>query len=382
MKSLPNHLSFMAVLVCLACCSTAKSPGFNDKTRVQLEIGSNGFISFDSPLIQYEGRVPKEPGYAGLYWSGTTIRINFKGTGVKALMEDEKGQNYYNVIVDGKVLNKLKMDTGKKWYPVVDRLSEGKHVLELFKITQAHKEYGRGYTRFYGLQVDEGGTILPPPPSKERKMEFYGNSVTCGHAIEDTTGGDSGASKFENNYLSYAAITARHYNAQYSCIAKSGIGMMVSWSPTIMPEMYDLTNPYDSTSYWDFSRYTPDIVVINLFQNDQGILARPDFKEYKRRFGDTPPTEDFIIASYQNFLKQIRSKYPKANIICTLGSMAATKEGSPWPGYVEKAVARMHDKKIFTHFFAYKGSPGHPRVKDHQVMAESLIQFIDSHIKW
>jgi len=382
MNSIRNHLFFLTAFFYVVGCSTQKSSNSNDTTNVQQESGSDDFLAYNSSFIQYEGRVPKESGYAGLYWSGTTIRINFRGTGVKALMEDQKGQNYYNVLVDGNVLYRLKMDTGKKWYPVVEHLIEGKHLLELFKITQAHKEYGRGYTKFYGLQLNKGATVLQPPPLKKRKMEFYGNSVTCGHAIEDTTGGDSGASKFENNFLSYAAFTARHYNAQYSCIAKSGIGMMVSWSPAIMPEMFDRENPYDSTSRWDFSRYIPDIVVINLFQNDQGILERPDFKEFKRRFGDTPPSEAFIISSYQNFLKQIRSKYPKANIICTLGSMAATQEGSPWPGYVEKAVVRMHDSKIFTHFFAYKGSPGHPRVKDHQVMAESLIQFIDSHIKW
>jgi len=45
-----------------------------------------------------------------------------------------------------------------------------------------------------------------------KKMEFYGNSITCGFGVEDSVT-DSGLSKYENNYLSYASITARHYNA-------------------------------------------------------------------------------------------------------------------------------------------------------------------------
>jgi hypothetical protein len=177
------YLFSLIALISFSGCSTPKSSGSRNSVNLQETDKNTRFIPYDHSFIQYEGRVPKESGYAGLYWSGTTIRINFKGTGVKALMEDEKGQNYYNVIVDGKVLYKLKMDTSKKWYPVVEHLPAGTHTLELFKITQAHKEYGRGYTRFYGFQLNEEGTILQPPPLKKRKMEFYGNSVTCGHAI-------------------------------------------------------------------------------------------------------------------------------------------------------------------------------------------------------
>jgi len=62
--------------------------------------------------------------------------------------------------------------------------------------------------------------------------------------------------------------------------------------------------------------------------------------------------------------------------------MDATKEGSPWPGYIEKAVAQIGDKNILTHFFPYKNTPGHPSVKEQQAMADDLIGFIDQHIKW
>jgi hypothetical protein len=57
---------------------------------------------------------------------------------------------------------------------------------------------------------------------------------------------------------------------------------MLSWFPLIMPEMYDRADPTDSTSKWDFSKYTPDVVVINLFQNDSWLARRHDFPEFKR----------------------------------------------------------------------------------------------------
>jgi len=149
-----------------------------------------------------------------------------------------------------------------------------------------------------------------------------------------------------------------------------------------MPDIYDRLNPIDSSSKWNFKKYQPDIVVVNLFQNDSWLVNKPEHVQFKARFGNTKPTEAFIINAYKNFLQSIRGKYPNAQIICALGDMDATKEGSKWPGYIDSAVAMMKDKKIVTHFFAYKGSPGHPITKDHIVMANDLIAFIEKQGYW
>ncbi|HTF30016.1 MAG TPA: SGNH/GDSL hydrolase family protein, partial [Flavitalea sp.] len=341
----------------------------------------NGFISFNDPRIQYEGRIGEKDGAAELYWSGTTARLRFNGTGIQALLEDYNGQNYFNVIIDGDSIRKIKIDSTKKLYSLAENLPQGKHVVELFKITQINKEYNRGYTRLYGFELNDGNA-LSPPAVKKRKIEFYGNSITCGHAIEDTSGNDSGAAIFENNYLSYAALTARHYQAQYSCIAVSGIGLMSGFRKVIMPEIYNLLNPFDSTDYWSFSKYIPDVVVVNLLQNDEAVIGNPASEHFKRRFGNTVPTDEFIINAYKDFILKIRSHYPKASVICALGSMGITRLGSKWPGLVERAVSELRDVKIYTLFFKYKETPGHPRVTEQKIMADSLIKFIDARIDW
>jgi hypothetical protein len=123
-------------------------------------------------------------------------------------------------------------------------------------------------------------------------------------------------------------------------------------------------------------------VVINLFQNDCALVNLPDHPQFKRRFGHTAPTEDFIISAYSHFVQNIRSRYPDSYIICTLGTMDVMKAGSPWPGYVEKAVAALGDKKIYTHFLPYKNTPGHPKTEEQQKMADDLIKFIEQHINW
>ncbi len=331
-------------------------------------------VKANDPHIHYSGRVAFTDSAAVLSWSGTSVKINFTGNSVHFRMQDE-GDNYFTEVYDGKVIGVIHQPNGNK-ESVLDGLTSGPHSLELFKRT----EWAMGKTLFYGFKVD--GKILPSPPTKKRKIEIFGNSISCGYAILDTTGQDRGSAPYEDGYNSYAALIARHYDAEFVNTSKSGIGVTVSWFPLIMPEMYDRLDATDSTSKWDFKKYKPDLVIINLFQNDSWIVALPDNPQFKARFGTKPPTAEFLINAYSNFVKNVRGKYPMAHIICILGSMDATKAGAPWPGYIEKAVARLNDKNIYTHIIPYKGTPGHPSAKEQQAMATDLEGFIDKTIKW
>ena len=337
------------------------------------------FVPVNDEHIRYEGRIKfKSEKEAEFYWTGTSVKINFEGTGVGAYLKDERAENWYNIIIDSDSIYKIKVDTARKLYTLAKNLKKGNHTLEIFKRT----EWDKGKTWFFGLELEKGGKLLKAPERKTRKLEFFGNSITCGYGNEDYSGNDSGGGTFENGYLTYAARTARHFNAETHYTAKSGIGITVSWFPMIMPQMYNRLDPTDENSKWDFKAFTPDVVVINLFQNDSWIVEKPDYETFKLMFGTKKPTEDFIVNAYYEFVKTIRNTYPNAQIICALGSMDATREGSPWPGYIEKAVSKMNDKKIYTHFFPFKNTPGHPNVEEQKVMADDLIKFMESNIKW
>ncbi len=344
----------------------------------QIISAQNKSIPFNNPNIEYEGRIAFSDSTASLNWSGSSISLNFKGAEISAILKDADTANYYNVILDDKVISKIQLDTIKKSYILASGLTNGKHKIQLYKRTQ----WGQGQTFFYGFETDSSAKILPKSKPKKRKFAFYGDSITCGHGNEDTTGKDSGTGHFENHYLTYGSITARHFNAQNQSISNSGIGIMLSWFPYVMTDIYDLTDPHDKTKKWNFENYIPDIVVINLFQNDSWLVNKPKHPEFISKFGTVKPTDDFIIKSYESFVKIIRAKHPNATIICALGSMDATKSGSKWPNYIVKAVENLKDKKIYTHFFEYKNTPGHPKVNEQKAMADSLIAFIDATIKW
>ncbi len=331
------------------------------------------FVPFSNRNIEYEGRIARTPHAAVFYWPGTSAKIYLRGKGsVYALLKDEKGKNYYNIILDNESIRLLHPDTAKRAWLLASGFSEGKHSVEIFKRT----EWDRGSTEFFGFLLRGNFKILPPPETKALKLEFYGNSITAGYAVDDNPSHSHPDSIYTNIYHSYASLTARHFHAHSRYICKSGIGIMISWFPLTMPQLYNRLNPEDSASHWDFSKYTPDIVIVNLLQNDSWLVKRQAFSEFKKKFGHTPPSKTFIINAYKNFISTLRERYPKAKIICMLGNMDITRKGSPWPGYVKEAVRRLHDSAIYTLFVPYKKTPGHPGLKEQKVLADSLIRLI------
>lgn len=355
---------------------------FLNFVSAQTQTSTEKFISSKDKHINYTGRVGFSNSSAEFYWSGTSVSINVKGTKeIKVLLDAKRDFNYYYAIVDGNTndLKKIKVGVGKKMYTLATFSDLKKHQIELIKITNTDDNT----TYFYGFEIDKNGRFLQPNKEKKKKLEFFGDSITCGYGADvpvDST--DSGAPKYFNNYKTYGAITARYFDAQYHCTAKSGIGVTVSWFPQIMPEIYDRENPEHSNSKWDFSTYVPDIVVVNLFQNDSWIVNMSENEQFEARFGTVKPTDDFMIKAYADFISKIRSKYPKAQIICCLGNMDIVRAGSKWPGIVNAAVGTLGDKKVVTHFFEYKNTNGHPKEKEQQAMADDLIQFIKQKKYW
>lgn len=337
-------------------------------------------VAPDSKAITYMGRVKVSPTSSSFYWPGSSATINFKGTGVKATLQTVSGKAFFYVIVDKDASKAVKIssDSLKTSYNLASNLPYGKHTVMLYKLTNNTTE-----NLLYNFEIEGKGKIRSASKLPKRKIEFYGNSITAGHGVDVADGmKDSGAPPFFNNYHTYAALTASHFNAQYSCIARSGIGLMVSWFPEIMPEIYDRINPTDSTSKWDFNSNPADVVVVNLGQNDYWIVNMPENEQFKARFGTKKPTEEFIVQSYANFISKLRIKYPKAHIICALGSMNATETGSKWPDYIKQAIAGLDDDKVHSVFFPYKKINSHPRKKEQKEMADVLIDFIEKTVKW
>ncbi len=335
-------------------------------------------VSADNPYYLYTGRIDfSDKNTPQLSWPGSSIKANFTGTSLAVILDDQLGKNFFNVIIDGETQHPyvLEAKQGEHTYVITTALKPGKHSLEIYKRTEGEE----GATLFKGLVLDKDASLLKPPARPTRRIEIYGDSITSGMGNE---GADNGADHLlseKNNYWAYGAITARNLQAELHTISQSGIGIMISWFPFIMPQFYDQLNAVgNNDSQWDFSRWTPDVVVINLFQNDSWLTDRD-------RKLEPHPTDAQKIQAYIDFVRSIRAKYPKAQIICALGSMDATATPT-WPGYITAAVERMrsenNDTKLDTIFFDFTGYGGHPRIAQHKANAEQLTAFIKRKMRW
>ena len=322
-------------------------------------------IAPDDVNIQYTGRIDfAEPLAPILGWPGGHITVNFEGTSVKATMEnltDGSGVIYFNAIIDDGDPILLDFPDGElTTQTIATGLSNEVHELLLFKRT----EHYDGTIAFRGLELDDGKGLLAPPERPGLKIEFYGDSITVGLALDAPK--DEGDNLYTNNYLAYGAQTARNLDAEYHCQAISGIGLVGGWGQ--MSDFWYLTNPADVNSAWDFNQWVPDVIVQNLGQNDSW---------------QSTPTAAEAIQGYVNYVLMYRDAYgPDVDIVLALGSMAATQVGSPWPGYIESAIETLRnehgDDKVTSLIFPYDGLGTHPHLPEHTAMADQLTAHIQT----
>jgi hypothetical protein len=110
-KYLRSIRSVFFVGVLLSCA--AKEPSQVQKPQVT-KAGPT------DTLIRIVGRTTKTNDSVGIYWSGTSIKFRVKGDEVKADLRDERGQNYFNLIIDGRFKDYIKLDSGRRVYTLVD----------------------------------------------------------------------------------------------------------------------------------------------------------------------------------------------------------------------------------------------------------------------
>lgn len=331
--------------------------------------------SISGKNFSVEGRaIETDSGTIRLFWPGTQVQTQFTGTTISARIKDENGKNHFAVIIDDSMHRVVSLKYGTHEYVLAKGLAEGMHRVKLHKLT----DWFEGESNFIRFIYPENARPKAITEKKKWKFEFYGNSITVGAGMFSKKDSLTWPGTATHNYFSYGAIASRKLNASARFIASSGIGLMVSWGKLIMPEIYNLTNPADSTSTWNFDNYTPDVVIINLMQNDQWLVTQKDNSQFIRRFGTEAPSADTIIARYAAFVSQIRAHYPDAYILCCLGSMSAVRPGSLFPGYIEKAVASLNDKRIGTHFFQPVKHGEHPTKQEHEAMAEELVKVLEA----
>ncbi len=342
--------------------------------QAQKNTTATHFFAANNNFIQYVGRIDFTNKKLPRYWQpGVYVKAKFTGTYCNVIVNDEmlwgKNHNYLEIVVDDTVLHRLQTKGKRDTIRIASGLKDGVHTILIAKNTEANI----GYLEFVGLQCK---TLLPLPPKPERKMEFIGNSITCGASADASeVPCHTGVWQDQHNaYLAYGPTTARNLNAQWILSSVSGIGLIHSCCnmDVVMPRVYDnvnMRNANDSLK-WNFNSYQPDVITICLGQND-GIQDSTLF-----------------CSAYVTFLQRLRKEYPKAQVICLTSPMADSVLAASEKNYLTGVVHYMNasgDDKVSHYFFLkryFHGCDSHPDVAEHKEIAGELTAYVKNLMKW
>src|SRR5579863_8175885 len=259
----------------------------------QAQRSGEQFFDADNPMIEYMGRVDLSNPKLPRFWNpGVNLRFRFGGEECRVVLHDEvpddKVHNYVLIFVGGDLgVYRVKLTGQTNTFIIVGNgrvMMDGellKSQVQTSSLSARHDPHGQhlvticketegiGWMEFEGVYAD---ALLPAPALPDRKIEFIGNSITCGFGNDnsDIPCGQGQWFDQSNAWMSYGAVTARALKAQWHLTAVSGIGLIHSCcNMTItMPEVFDRMHPRGNQGKWDFNGYQPDVVTVCLGQND------------------------------------------------------------------------------------------------------------------
>ncbi len=340
---------------------------------------SQTFFDAAHPAFSYMGRTDnRNPKAVRFDWPGVAIACSFTGEQLTIHLKGGE-RDYYNVFIDGEQKTVLHAPADSI-FVIPSIKGKGSHELMITKRTEADMGVGT----FYGITLGAKQKIEPTQQVRTRRIEFLGNSITCGYGTEGASAQERFKPETENNYKSYAPIVARAFNADFSIVAHSGIGMVrnyndkskISTRQPAMPVRFMRTMDSDSTLMWDFKRWQPDAFVINLGTNDYSTQPHPDKAYFQRQ--------------YEKQIDKVLEVYGNIPVFCIVGPMT----NEPCYSIVKEVVenyrvlhpgAKVYFAGLPVGLLSYEkdyGSDGHPNYRGNKKTANCLVPLMANVLGW
>ena len=332
-------------------------------------------------------------------WTGAGFEAAFEGTRFEATLlalqssGQPEGKLWPCVSVfldDGEApVCELLLERPEQRYTLFESDSPERHRIRVVKRTENEK--GKAGVKSVAVE----GVFLPVAPRENKpRIELIGDSITCGFGNEAAERDGQFLPEEQNGHLAYGAVAARLLGAEYHSISVSGISLCAPLEPDFsleipgldgfrlrvkaMEDYYAFTDRSHEEargvtsgfSAWDFGRFRPDAIVINLGTNDSyRIKAAKDKQAEIAHFE----------LRYAAFLQTIRQRNGAAPVICcTLGPMDYFLYDNIVSA-VRTYQSRTGDERIFCYKFGgiYPlkegfGAGDHPSIITHRRMGEEL----------
>lgn len=260
----------------------------------------NSFPASDS-RITWVGRTAVSGGDVSFDWSGVYAVVEFLGNRLM-LKASDTGKDYFNVWLDRPDM-KAEPDfvfclESRDTVLTVCTPPHVSHPVPHIAIIQKRTEGEQGCATFHAFYADG---LNQARPVHERVIEFVGDSYTCGYGTLSYDRSEAFSPETEDCNLTYAAVIARHFGADYWLIAHSGMGVARNYGDRFpgwhMPDRYRQTFDQQKQPAWDAKDYgvTPALTVIYLATNDVS--------------GQKQPTREAFVQNYLRLIRQAKANY-------------------------------------------------------------------------
>lgn len=375
------------------------------------------FVCPENEKITYTGRIEFEKKTAPVFaYACSSFRFCVKAS--EAVLAVSNLHSYYEnslgILVDGKYRGKIVLHDGEQncgepagkfelrlekqnaaeLQPVFESFPEearffdlsafldgGQHEITVFKRMDACH-----YFTFLGLLLPENTELFVPSPKKKRRIEVYGDSVSCGEVSEaigrcgmDDPEGHNGI--YSNSFYSYSWILARKLEAEIHDVSQGGISLMDGDGYFNGPVCTGMLSCYDKILYhpgigkttnWEFEKFIPHVVIVAIGQNDAHPVNCMG-EDYEGEAAQKWRNE------YKGFIRILRGKYPKAQIILTTTILGHDKA---WDQAIDQVCRELAQEDGRVHHFLYslngEGTSGHIRRPEAEKMAEEMQDFLKS----
>lgn len=234
--------------------------------------------------------------------------------------KEYEGNSFWEAITD-EPAKKITLTENENKITLFESSEEKTVLVKVIKLTEVHYS-------FAGLkELTVEGKLCSPVAiqNKEKalKIEFIGDSITCGYGIEGNLNIPF-TTQTERADKAYAWLTAKLLGAEFNLISWSGIGIISHYidpsvnipdTALVMPSLWPYTDKPLSqrlgkeSEVWNEEKFSPDLIVVYLGTNDASYVRNIE----ERRI--------IFVNAYRLFLEAIHRRSPNARILCCLGTM-------------------------------------------------------------
>ena len=372
------------------CAGSGNAPAETAAAQVQTETESS-VIQEDAPF--YEKVLPMGRTYtdeSGTVWmalSGSGMAFDVTGKSLKIKLAGDSGalvgqdgtKARVAVYLDGERVIDEMVDRREKELTVFEGDTERTAEVRVVKLSESTNSV-------CGVSAVETDGSIKPAAEKALKMEFIGDSITCGYGVDDPEHKLTFKTDTEDCTKTYAYKTAEALDADVNLVSYSGYGICSGYTTNgkqntnqLVPTYYDKFG-FSYTSFgfekkadtieWDHSKFEPDVIVINLGTNDASWA------------GSNEENQAVYISMYDEFVRHVREVHPDSYIICSLGIM-----GNQLYPCIESMVEAYRkdtgDERISAFMFDVQdvnadgyATDWHPTEATHEKAAKKLTDYI------